>query len=72
VSSVGRFLVVAGVALVVLGILVGLAPQTPWLGRLPGDLRIERPGFRLYVPIASCLLLSVVLSALLYAISRLR
>lgn len=71
-SSVGRFLVLAGIALVVLGILVGLAPQIPWLGRLPGDVRIERPGFRLYFPIASCLLLSLVLSALLYVLSRLR
>ena len=71
-SSFGRFLALAGVLLIVAAILVGVAPQIPWLGRLPGDVRIERPGFRLYVPIATCLLLSLVLSGLLYLISRWR
>jgi hypothetical protein len=72
VSSLGRFLIVAGAVLLVAGILVSLAPGIPWLGRLPGDLRIERPGLRLYVPITTCLLASLVLSALLYLISRWR
>ena len=71
-SSLARFLVLAGVLLIVAGILVGVAPQLPWLGRLPGDLRIERPGLRLYVPITTGLLLSLVLSGLLYLISRWR
>ena len=71
-SSLARFLVLAGVLLIVAGILVGVAPQLPWLGRLPGDLRIERPGLRLYVPITTSLLLSLVLSGLLYLISRWR
>jgi hypothetical protein len=72
VSSFGRLLVLAGVLLIVAGILVGVAPQIPWLGRLPGDLRIERPGLRLYVPLTTGLLLSLVLSGLLYLISRWR
>jgi hypothetical protein len=72
VSSLARFLVLAGVLLIVAGILVGVAPQLPWLGRLPGDLRIERPGLRLYLPLTSCLLLSLFVSGLLYLISRWR
>lgn len=72
VSPLGRFLVLAGVLLIVAGILVGVAPQLPWLGRLPGDLRIERPGLRLHVPLTSCLLLSLLVSGLLYLISRWR
>ncbi len=71
-SSLARFLVLAGVLLIVAGILVEVAPQLPWLGRLPGDLRIERPGLRLRVPLTTCLLLSLVLSALLYLVSRWR
>jgi uncharacterized protein HemY len=65
--SPGRALVVVGVVLVV----VGLAVQyVPWLGRLPGDIRIERPGFQVTFPITTCLLLSAVLSLVFYLLSR--
>lgn len=70
--DLGRLLVLAGGALVVVGALVWLAPSVPWLGRLPGDIRIERPGLRLYLPITSCLAISLALSALAWLFSRLR
>jgi DUF2905 family protein len=68
-SSAGPLIVLAGVAIVVLGLLVwsgGLG----WFGRLPGDIRIERENARIYVPIVSMLLVSVVLSLVLYLINR--
>jgi hypothetical protein len=68
VSGLGRFLILAGVVLVAIGVLVTWGPRVPLLsqlGRLPGDLRIERPGFRLYFPITSSILVSVVLTILL-------
>jgi DUF2905 family protein len=68
-SSAGPLIVLAGVAIVVLGLLVwsgGLG----WFGRLPGDIRIERENVRIYVPIVSMLLVSVVLSLVLYLINR--
>ena len=65
--SPGRALIVLGVVLVLVGVLVQLFPS---LGRLPGDLRIERPGFTLYVPITTCLLLSAVLSLVFQLWSR--
>jgi hypothetical protein len=63
--NVTRVLIVVGVTLVVLGLL------WPWfsqigLGRLPGDIVIERENFRLYIPITSCLIVSVVISILWY------
>lgn len=61
-----------GRALVLAGLVLHLLPGIPGLGRLPGDLRIEREGFRLYVPITSCLLLSGLLSGLLWLLGRLR
>jgi membrane protein implicated in regulation of membrane protease activity len=69
VSGVGRWLVVAGVALV----LIGLLAQTGalgWFGRLPGDIRIERPNSSFYFPIVSMLVVSVVLSLLLHVARR--
>ena len=71
-ASLGRALIVAGFALVVVGALLYVAPSLPLLGRLPGDIRIERPGLRLYVPITTCLLLSGLVSAAFYLFSKLR
>jgi hypothetical protein len=67
-----RTLVVLGLALVVLGLALWLWPSFGGLGRLPGDLRIERPNLRIYVPITTSIVVSVALSALLWLISRLR
>lgn len=69
-SAIGRGLVVLGVVFVVVGLVLSFWPQIPLLGKLPGDIRIERPGFRLYFPIATCLLLSAVLTLLLQLLSR--
>jgi hypothetical protein len=69
----GKLLIFAGLILLLLGALITWGPKIPGigsLGRLPGDLRIEREGFRLYVPITSSILVSVVLTLLLRAIGK--
>lgn len=67
----GRWLVVLGVLLVLLGLLWTYAPKLlGWFGHLPGDIRLEREGFRLYFPLTSMLLLSLVLSLLLSLLAR--
>jgi hypothetical protein len=72
VVDLGKLMVLAGIALVLLGALLWLVPGMPWLGRLPGDLRIERPGLRIHVPIATSILISVILTLILNAWSRWR
>lgn len=57
----GVGLIIAGIGLVWL-----LAPSIPWLGRLPGDIRIERENFRLYMPLATCLLLGLLISLIVW------
>jgi hypothetical protein len=66
----GLLLVLAGAALVVLGLLV-YSGALSWFGRLPGDLRWEGEHTRVYVPLASMLLLSVLLSLLAFVLRRL-
>ncbi len=66
---VGRWLVAVGVLLVVIGLL------WPWvhrlgLGRLPGDIVIERGRFHFYFPIMTCLLVSAILSVILWLLNR--
>lgn len=62
-SGLGRALVILGIVLVILGL--ALSGKLPFLGRLPGDIRIQRDGFTFYFPITSCLLLSVLVSLIL-------
>jgi len=71
-AELGKLLLLAGIALALLGALLWLAPGVPWLGRLPGDLRIERPGLRIHLPIATSILLSVILTLILNAFGRWR
>jgi len=68
-TAAGRLFVAAGVAFVIIGVLVWSGALS-WFGRLPGDIRIERDSVRVYVPLASMLLVSVVLSLLLQLARR--
>jgi hypothetical protein len=67
--DVGKFLMIIGAVALVLGFVLwsGIAPK--WLGRLPGDIRIEREQGAFYFPIVTCIIISVVLS-LLFSIFR--
>lgn len=65
-------LMIFGALLLALGLWLSFGPPVPWLGRLPGDIHVERPGFRFDFPVVTCLLLSVVLSLLLYLFGKLR
>ena len=72
-DSLGRMLLIAGAILALAGLALLVADRLgPPLGRLPGDIRIERDGFQFHFPLGSCLLVSVVLSALFWVVSRLR
>jgi len=70
-QSMGRLLVLMGVVIAVLGGLLLLLGKLPWLGRLPGDIHIEREGFSCYFPIVTCIVLSILLTLLLNVIARL-
>jgi hypothetical protein len=69
--DLGRWLVYVGLGLAGLGLVIMLAGRLPWLGRLPGDIRIEREGFSCTAPLATSLLLSLVLTVLLNVVIRL-
>lgn len=68
-EKLARFLIVLGIVLVVAGLLWPVLSRIG-IGRLPGDIVIEREGFRLYIPIMSSLLISAVLSLVLWFLNR--
>jgi hypothetical protein len=67
--SPGPMLIALGVGLILIGLLFWSGSMS-WFGRLPGDIRIERETVRIYVPIVSMLLVSVVVSLVLYLVRR--
>jgi hypothetical protein len=69
-QQTGLLILAAGVVLVAVGLLVW-AGGLSWFGHLPGDLRIERGGTRVFVPITSMLLVSIVLTLLVNLLRRL-
>ena len=71
-EQLARSLILAGALIVAVGLALYWGRHIPFLGKLPGDIRIERPGFRLYAPLTTSILLSLLLSALLYFLSRRR
>jgi hypothetical protein len=67
--EIGKTLMVFGVVLVLLGFALWSGIGAGWLGRLPGDIRIEREHSAFYFPIVTCILFSIVLS-LLFSLFR--
>lgn len=69
-SDVGKLLVVFGLLIAGVGLALVLAGRIPWIGRLPGDIYIQRGNWTFYFPLATTLLLSVVLTLLFWLIGR--
>lgn len=64
-QELGKFLLVAGVVMVLLGFALWSGIDGSWLGRLPGDIRIERGNSGFYFPIVTCIIVSIVLSVIM-------
>jgi hypothetical protein len=69
VPEFGKFLVIIGIAIVVLGIILWSGIGAGFLGKLPGDIRIERGNSAFYFPIVTCIIISIVLS-LIFSLFR--
>jgi hypothetical protein len=69
-SAFGKTLIYFGLLLVIIGVIVSLAGKLPWLGNLPGDITIHRGRFTLYFPLATCIVISAIISLVLYFFRR--
>jgi DUF2905 family protein len=68
--NIAKILIVFGLLIALAGVVLLLVGRVPWLGRLPGDIHYQRGNFTLYFPLATSLLLSVVLTLILYFLGR--
>jgi len=67
---IGKTLIIIGLAIAALGVLLYFLRGVPFIGRLPGDIFIQKKYFSFYFPLATSLLLSVILSVLFYFLNR--
>ncbi len=70
-QQTGKYILIVGIVIVAAGILVYFFHDyLKWIGRLPGDIRIERDNFRFYFPIVTMILLSLVVTLLIHIFKR--
>jgi membrane protein implicated in regulation of membrane protease activity len=69
-NSIGKTLMLLGLALVALGAIFTLGGKLPWFGKLPGDIYVEKKNFTLYFPLATSLLVSALISIALLFLRR--
>ena len=66
--SPGLVLLIMGLVIAAIGAIWTCGPAIPWLGRLPGDIAIERGNFRFCLPIATCIVVSILLTLILWLV----
>ena len=69
-SDLGKTLVVMGLAVVLVGVVLMLAGRVPWLGRLPGDIYVQRGNWSFYFPLMTSIVVSVLLTLLFWLFGR--
>ncbi|MCX7988086.1 MAG: DUF2905 domain-containing protein [Thermodesulfovibrio sp.] len=69
-NEIGKFLVIFGFIIILLGFLLTFAGKIPLIGKLPGDIVIERKNFILYFPLGTSILLSIIITLLFYLIGK--
>ncbi|MDX1628509.1 MAG: DUF2905 domain-containing protein [Fulvivirga sp.] len=68
----GKLLIFVGIILIILGVILYSDIKIPYLGKLPGDIVIKKEGFTMYIPITTSILLSILLTVILYFIQKLK
>jgi ribose/xylose/arabinose/galactoside ABC-type transport system permease subunit len=69
-TDIAKLVITVGILVTLVGVVLLLVGRVPWLGRLPGDVYVERGNWRFYFPLATSLLVSVVLSLLVWLLGR--
>ena len=70
-QSIGKYIIVSGIIILIIGIIFYFFhDKLQWIGRLPGDFRVEKPNFKFYFPITTMILASILLSVLLWVFRK--
>jgi hypothetical protein len=66
----GKFLVIAGIVMVIAGLIIHFSPRLPFPGKLPGDIVIDRGNFKMYIPVTTSILISILITMILYLVNK--
>ncbi len=69
-NEIAKFIIFSGIILILIGLGMMFLPKIPFIGRLPGDIIIKKDNFTFYFPLASSIILSIILTIILYLIGR--
>ncbi len=69
-QDAGKFLIITGIIIVAVGALLFITGKIPWIGKLPGDIVVQRKNFTFYFPLATSILLSIIISLILWFLGR--
>lgn len=69
-QGIGKILIIGGIVLIIAGLFFVFSPRIPFIGKLPGDIMVKRENFTFYFPLASSILLSILISLVLYLIRK--
>lgn len=68
--GIGKSLIILGLVIAAIGVILTFAGRLPWLGRLPGDIYVKKENFTFYFPLATSILISVIVSLILWLFRR--
>ena len=68
----GKLLIIIGIVCLLAGLLITYLPKIPFLGKLPGDISVERENFKFYFPLTTSILVSIIISLLLFLYNKLK
>ena len=69
-NDLGKSIIAIGIVLVIVGVIITVAGKMPGVGKLPGDIFIKKENFSFYFPLTTCILLSIILSVVMYCIGK--
>jgi len=69
-GAFGKILIILGIIIIITGGLLLLANKIPFLGKLPGDIAIQKKNFSFYFPITTCIIISIILSFIMWLLGR--
>jgi hydrogenase-4 membrane subunit HyfE len=70
IQHAGKFLIVLGVIVIALGALLLISGKIPWIGRLPGDILIQKKNYTIYVPLATSIIISLIITFIFWLIGK--
>lgn len=69
-NEIGKFLIILGSLIILVGLFILLSDKLPYIGKLPGDIYVKKGNFVFYFPVVTCIVISIILTLILNLLSR--